>query len=116
MAAVTVQELSQSRNLLNSIAEQKASVTLSFPSVLKNGTSWMLKSEIYQSLQIQKIALNLSLHKPIDIKLLNRLRLNFSQLNENKFRHNFRDTVNPFCLCNAETETTNQTLALHLVF
>ena len=33
--------------LLNSIAEQKASVTLSFPSVLKNGTSWMLKSETY---------------------------------------------------------------------
>ena len=47
MAAVAIQEVSQSRNLLNSIPEQKASVTLSFPSVLKNGASWMLKSEIY---------------------------------------------------------------------
>ena len=34
MTAVTIQELSQSRNLLNSIAEQKASLTLSFLSVL----------------------------------------------------------------------------------
>ena len=47
MTAVTTQKLSQSRNLLNSIAEQKVSVKLSFPSVLKNGASWMLKSEVY---------------------------------------------------------------------
>ena len=47
MTVVTIQGLSQSWNLLNSIPKQKASVTLSFPSVLKNGTSWMLKSEIY---------------------------------------------------------------------
>ena len=46
MTAVIIQELSQSRNLSNSIPEQKASVTLSFPSVLKKETSWMLKSEI----------------------------------------------------------------------
>ena len=32
---------------LNSTAKQKHSVTLSFPSVLKNGTSQILKSEIY---------------------------------------------------------------------
>ena len=47
MTVVTNQELSQSRNLINSIAEQKASVTLFFSSVLKNGISWMLKEEIY---------------------------------------------------------------------
>ena len=41
-------------NLFNSIPEQKASVTLSFPSVLKNGTSWMIKSEIYHPFLIQK--------------------------------------------------------------
>ena len=46
MAAVIIQELSQSQNLTNSIPEQKASVTLSFPSVSKKETSWMLKSEI----------------------------------------------------------------------
>ena len=34
-------------DLINAIAEQKASATLPFASVLKNGTSWMLNSEIY---------------------------------------------------------------------
>ena len=51
-----------------------------------------------------------NVHNPIGIKLLNRLRLNFSHLNEHKFRHNFRDFVNPFCLCNAKTETTSHYL------
>ena len=46
MTAVTIQELSQSQNLLSSIPEQKSAAILSFPSVLKNRTR-MLKSEIY---------------------------------------------------------------------
>ena len=49
-------------------------------------------------------------HNPIDIKLLNRLRVNFSHLHKHKFRHNFRDTVNPFCLCNGDTETISHYL------
>ena len=44
------------------------------------------------------------------MKYLNRLRLNFSHLNEHKFHHNFRDTVNPLCCCNTETETTGHYL------
>ena len=40
------------------------------------------------------------------IKLLTRLRLNFSHLNEHKFRHNFNDTINPMFNCSAATETT----------
>ena len=44
------------------------------------------------------------------IKLLTRLRLNFSHLNEHKFRHNFNDTINPMCNCGAATETTIQHL------
>ena len=48
MTAATIsQEISQNRNLLNSIPEQKASIAFSFPPALKNGTSWILKSEIY---------------------------------------------------------------------
>ena len=47
-------------------------------------------------------------HNPKGFKLLNRLRLNFSHLNEHKFCHNFQDTVNLFCLSNDETETTSQ--------
>ena len=58
MTAVTIQELSQSWNLLNSILEQKASLTLSLHSILKNGTSWMLKSEIYHPFPDSKNRLN----------------------------------------------------------
>ena len=45
MTAVTIQELSS--NLLNSIPEQNVSGTVFFPSVLKNRTSLLLKSETY---------------------------------------------------------------------
>ena len=38
------------------------------------------------------------------------MRLNFSHLNEHKFHNRFRDTVNPFCCCNTETETTSHYL------
>ena len=40
------------------------------------------------------------------VKLLTRLRLGFSHLNEHKFRHNFQETLNPMCSCMAEAETT----------
>ena len=49
-------------------------------------------------------------HNPIGIKLLNRLRLTLGHLKEHKFCHNFRDTANPLCLCNTETETTSHYL------
>ena len=47
-----------------------------------------------------------SIYYPFGIKLLNRLRIGFSHLNEHKFRHNFADTLNPLCSCSLETETT----------
>ena len=40
------------------------------------------------------------------IKLLNRLSLHFSHLNEHKFWHNFRATIDPMCSCGLEPETT----------
>ena len=49
------------------------------------------------------------------LKLLSRLRLKLSHLNERKFRHNFRDTINPLCSCSLEPETTNH-LLLHCSF
>ena len=36
-----------------------------------------------------------SIYDPLGIKLLNRLRVDFSHLNEHKFRHNFAYTLNP---------------------
>ena len=112
-------------NTLYSDILNKTSVTLSFPSVLKNETYWILKSEIYHPFPDSKKKLLIyfkiddtsifDVHNPIGIKLLNRLRLNFSHLNEHKFRHNFRCTVNLSYLCNAETETTSHYL-LSFVF
>ena len=41
---------------------------------------------------------------PIGLKLLPRLRLGFSHLNEHRFRHNFQDCMNPLCCCSLEIE------------
>ena len=46
-----------------------------------------------------------AIHNNNDLKLLTRLRLNFSHLNKHKFRHNFLDTTNPMCSCGSEPET-----------
>ena len=43
-----------------------------------------------------------SIHDSVDVKLLTRLRLQFSHLNEHKFRH-----TSPIRDCGAETETTS---------
>ena len=47
-----------------------------------------------------------SLHDPTGVKLLTRLRLKFSHLNERKFRHSFEDIVVPICDCGTKSETT----------
>ena len=39
---------------------------------------------------------------PQGLKLLARLRLGFSHLNEHRFRHNFQDCINPLCSCSLE--------------
>ena len=51
-----------------------------------------------------------SILDPPGLKLLSRLRLNLSHLNEHKFRHNFRDQINPLCSCNLEIESTDHFL------
>ena len=43
-----------------------------------------------------------SIYDPLGIKLINRLRVDFSHLNKHKFRHNFADTLNPLCSCSLE--------------
>ena len=51
-----------------------------------------------------------SVYDPLGVKLLTRLRLDFSHLNEHKFRHGFKDALNPLCTCGAEVETTEHFL------
>ena len=46
------------------------------------------------------------IYYPLGVKLFTRLRLQFSHLNEHKFRHGFCDTINPMCSCGTEVETT----------
>ena len=47
-----------------------------------------------------------SVYDPLGVKLLTRLRLQFSHLNEHKFRHGFEDTINAMCACGSAVETT----------
>ena len=47
-----------------------------------------------------------NINDSVAVKLLTRLRLGFSRLCEHKFRHGFRDILNPLCPCDIETETT----------
>ena len=47
---------------------------------------------------------------PLGVKLLTRLKLQFSHLNEHKFRHGFEDTINTMCAYRSEFETTEQFL------
>ena len=51
-----------------------------------------------------------NVHDHIGVKLLSRLRLQFTHLNEHKFRHGFNDTVNPMCPCGTDGETTEHFL------
>ena len=51
-----------------------------------------------------------SIYDPLGVSLLTRLRLQFSNLNEHKFRHGFGDTVNAMCACRSEVETTERFL------
>ena len=47
-----------------------------------------------------------NVYDPFGVKLVTRLRLHFSHLNEHKFRHGFSETINPMCACGTEFETT----------
>ena len=51
-----------------------------------------------------------SIYDPLGVKLLTRLRLQFSHLNEHKFRHGFGDTINAMCACGSEVQTTEHFL------
>ena len=39
-------------------------------------------------------------------KLLTRLRIGLSHLNEHRFNHNFKNCINPLCTCSLEVEST----------
>ena len=45
------------------------------------------------------------IHNPYGIKLLTRLRLSLSHLNEYKFKHGFNDAINTICICGGDIES-----------
>ena len=47
-----------------------------------------------------------NIHNPIGIKLLTRLMLGLSHLNEHRFIHKFQNHTNPKCICSSENEAT----------
>ena len=49
-------------------------------------------------------------YDPLGVKLLTGLRLENSHINEQKFRHGFKDILNPLCTCRPEAETTEHFL------
>ena len=50
---------------------------------------------------------NYNNNKTLGIKLSTRLYLGFSHLWEQKFRHNFKATLNSLCSCGTEAESTS---------
>ena len=47
-----------------------------------------------------------SIQNCIGLKLLTRLRLGLSHLNEPRFNYNFQNCINPLCTCSLEVEST----------
>ena len=47
-----------------------------------------------------------NVYNPHGIKLLTRLRVELTHLREGKIRHNFQDSLVPFCNCGRHIETT----------
>ena len=52
------------------------------------------------------------IHDPKRLSYLTQLRFGLSKLNFHKFKHNFRDTLNPLCLINDCIEDTEHFLLL----
>ena len=52
------------------------------------------------------------IHNPKGVAYLTRLRVGLSKINVHKFRHSFRDTINPMCPVNDGIEDTEHFLLL----
>ena len=52
------------------------------------------------------------IHDPMGLSHLTQLRVGLSKLNFHKFRHNFKDTINPMCPTNDGVEDTEHFLLL----
>ena len=53
------------------------------------------------------------IHDPIGLSYLSQIRVGLSKLNFHKFKHNFKDTINPMCPANDGIEDTEHFLLLY---
>ena len=60
----------------------------------------------YWSLVNPSLNHSYKIHDPLGLKLLTRLRLGLSHLNEHRFNHSFDSCINPLCSCSLEVELT----------
>ena len=49
------------------------------------------------------------------MQLLAKWTLDLSHLRENKFKHNFQDTLNAICICDVDTEIFTIFFTLHFM-
>ena len=72
-------------------------------SIINSNLIEVFKSRLLAFIQpVQRSIYNV--FNPQGLKFLTRLRLGLSQLNQHRFRHNFKDCINPLCSCSLEVE------------
>ena len=83
----------------------------SFHILFQNGTNWTcmyIKLEVYYLLKmLLKIGRRVpgpyfNIHNSVGLKLLTRLRVGLSHLNEHKFKYSFSNYVNPLYSCSLQ--------------
>ena len=104
------------RNTIKTSATCTSTLRATFFSLLRKrmqSIKWMTLRKVQKKFKKTLIKVIRTKENPVfrvsefyGIKLLTRLRLNFSHLNEHKFRHNFNDMINPMCNYIAAIETT----------
>ena len=78
--------------------------TTNWTPILRTVTLILLSAKSFW-LKIRRIGNSIySIYEPLGERLIDRLCLSFSHLQEHKFRHDFGDAVNPLCSCTLETE------------
>ena len=67
------------------------------PEIRRSGSYNIFRKSILNFIRPSESKVCNNINDAIGIKLITRLRLGFSHLREHKFKHNFRDTLNPLC-------------------
>ena len=81
------------------------------PEIIKSSFVSVLKKKLFS--QIRPPANSVyGIHNPKGIAFLTQLRMGLRKLNFHKFKHNFKDTINPMCPVNDGIEDTEHFLLL----